>query len=113
MKLGDDPGEESEDEYDMGPTPSGLQASQHAHTVPNAPAPSQKTKTTWTRIWDVEEVFEIMNSGLTILKQSHQGKKERATTMRTVAALYEAIKKELCNHYGGLGEQKGQNSILR
>ena len=76
MELGDDPGEESEDEYYMGPTPSGLQASQHAHTAPNVPATPQKTKTTWTRIWDVEEVFEVMNSGLIMLKQGQLGKKE-------------------------------------
>ena len=46
----------------------------------------------------MEEVFEIMNSGLTMLKQGQLGKKERATTMKTVAALYEAIKEGLCNH---------------
>ena len=46
----------------------------------------------------MEEVFEVMNSGLIMLKQGQLGKKERATTMRVTAALYDAIKQGLCNH---------------
>ena len=99
MELEDDVEEESKHEYDLGPTPRGLQASQHVHTAPTAPIPPQKKEqNSWTRIWNVEEIFEIMHSGLTMLKQDQLGKKQRATAMRTVAVLYEAIKEGLCNY---------------